>query len=290
MRTLIINRAKSFVGCLAKSKIYIENVYSPETTICGVPCSKLGEVKNGSSATFQIGEGEARIFVIADKLSKNYCAECFQLYDGYEGEVISLNGKCVFNPGAGNAFRFDNNETPEAIEVRKKGKKGWLVLLLALIAGFAVGFGITYLAINGFGGSKDFTTGTMTITLDKNFTEVSPEDYSLSGSAMVIESKNVFVSVVRDGYEAASALENYTVTDYAELIRELYGREDCKLNKKDELVWIEYDYQSDVELHYFVYFYKSDDALWCVNFVVESKNAGKYRSDVKDWAKSVKFD
>ena len=76
MRTLIINRAKSFVGCLAKSKIYIENVYSPETTICGVPCSKLGEVKNGSSASFLIGEGAARIFVIADKISKNYCAEC----------------------------------------------------------------------------------------------------------------------------------------------------------------------------------------------------------------------
>jgi hypothetical protein len=52
-----------------------------------------------------------------------------------------LTGKCKFNPGVGNAFRFDNNDTPEAQNNRKKGAAiGWVVLAVAAVVGFAIGW------------------------------------------------------------------------------------------------------------------------------------------------------
>ena len=47
MRTLTIKRAKSFVACLAKMKVYVEDPTSREIVINNVPCRKLGDLKNG---------------------------------------------------------------------------------------------------------------------------------------------------------------------------------------------------------------------------------------------------
>ncbi len=43
-----------------------------------------------------------------DALSKNYCNDFYALPEGTED--ISLTGRNCFNPGTGNAFRFDNND------------------------------------------------------------------------------------------------------------------------------------------------------------------------------------
>ena len=42
MRTLTIERKKSFVGCIAALKVYIEDPLAGELTINGVRCRKLG--------------------------------------------------------------------------------------------------------------------------------------------------------------------------------------------------------------------------------------------------------
>ena len=47
MRNLTIVRRKSFVACLAKMKVYIEDPASNELVINKIPCRKLGELKNG---------------------------------------------------------------------------------------------------------------------------------------------------------------------------------------------------------------------------------------------------
>lgn len=52
MRNLTIKRAKSFVGCLAKMKIYIEDPAAGDTEIGGVSCRRLGELKNGEERPF----------------------------------------------------------------------------------------------------------------------------------------------------------------------------------------------------------------------------------------------
>lgn len=55
MRNLTIKRTKSFVACAARMKVYIEDPAAGDTTICGVVCRKLGDLKNGASETFLIG-------------------------------------------------------------------------------------------------------------------------------------------------------------------------------------------------------------------------------------------
>ena len=142
MRKLTIKRTKSFVACLAKMKVYIEDPTANELLIGDVPCRKLGDLKNGEEKTFEIGDGAAKIFVIADKLSKNFCNEFYELPEGQED--IFLTGKNYFNLASGNAFRFDNNESAAALENRKRGTgKGVVVLIVAIIVGFIVGFVIT---------------------------------------------------------------------------------------------------------------------------------------------------
>ena len=143
MRKLTIKRRKTFVACLMKLKVYIEDPSAGELTINGVACRKLGDIKNGEEKTFEIGEQAARVFVIADTLSKNYCNEFYELPERQDD--ISLSGKNCFNPANGNAFRFDNNTSAAALENRKRGlKKGVVVLIVSIVVGAAVGFLIAY--------------------------------------------------------------------------------------------------------------------------------------------------
>ena len=157
MRNLTIKRAKSFVGCLAKIKIYIEDHTSNETLINNTPCRKIGDLKNGEEKNFQIGEEEAKVFVIADKSNKNYCKEYYQLPSGHED--IFLSGKCKFE--AANAFHLNNNQSKGFVATCKSAKKHPLILTVAIVAIasplpmifvtsmwsllFGVGFGISVL-------------------------------------------------------------------------------------------------------------------------------------------------
>lgn len=130
-RNLTIKRMKSFVCCLAKIKIYIEDPTSNEFLINDTPCRKLGDLKNGEEKTFQITEQEAKVFVIADKSSENYCKECYILPNGQED--ILLSGKCKFD--ATNAFRLDNNQSTDFITTCKSAPKKYpLNLIVAIIA------------------------------------------------------------------------------------------------------------------------------------------------------------
>ena len=56
MRNLTITREKSFVGCLGRVKVFIEDHTYIETTINNIPCRKLGDLKNGETKTFLISE------------------------------------------------------------------------------------------------------------------------------------------------------------------------------------------------------------------------------------------
>lgn len=142
MRNLTIKRKKKFVACLGKLKVYIEDFQASELIISGVPCRKLGDLKNGEEKTFEIGENAAKVFVIADTLSKDFCTEFYQLSEGQDN--IVLTGENYFNPANGNAFRFDNNNSAEVLAARKKGnKKGTVILVIAIIVGFIIGFAIS---------------------------------------------------------------------------------------------------------------------------------------------------
>lgn len=138
MRKLTIKRTKSFVACLVTMKVYIEDHSSDEIVINDTPCRKLGDLKNGEETTFEIGNEAARVFVIADKLSKNYCNDFYELPDG--DNDIYLTGKNQLNPTSGNAFRFDNNPSQAALSNRTRGaNKGTIVTIIALVIGAIIG-------------------------------------------------------------------------------------------------------------------------------------------------------
>lgn len=150
MRNLTIERRKTFVASAMKMKVYIEDTTSNELVIGGVNCRKLGDVKSGETKTFEVAENSAKVYVIADTLSRNYCNEFYQLPEG--SEDIALSGKNYFNPFAGNPFRFDNNDNPEVLENRKQGKRaGATVIILicavggGLLFGLLVGVGYLYI-------------------------------------------------------------------------------------------------------------------------------------------------
>jgi len=124
-----------------KSKVYIETPNVGDLTVNGVPCVKLGELKSGEFKTFEISDNAAKVFVICDSVSKDYCNDFYQLSEG--NEDVTLTGRHKFNLANGNAFVFDNNDNPEALENRKRGKrKGSLWLILAIVIGVFVGLGI----------------------------------------------------------------------------------------------------------------------------------------------------
>ena len=139
MRKLTLKRKKSLVASIMKVKVYIEDENCNEIQIGGVPCRKLGTLKNGEEKTFEISEESAKLFVIVDKVSKNFCNDFYQLPAG--NEDISLSGKNVFNPFAGNPFYFDGVTDENVLKNRKKGKKiGIAIAISAFIVGFVIGF------------------------------------------------------------------------------------------------------------------------------------------------------
>ncbi|MBQ4509514.1 MAG: hypothetical protein II984_02215 [Clostridia bacterium] len=147
MRNLTIKRNKAGAGCAGKLKVYIEDHNAGEIEINGVPCRKIGTLKNGEEKTFSIDENEQKVFVIFDTMSKNYCNDYYKVPAG--SEDVSLSGKCKFNPAAGNAFRFDGVTDEEVLQNRKSGNsKGVVVLIVAIIVGFVIGFLMTRGGLN----------------------------------------------------------------------------------------------------------------------------------------------
>lgn len=287
MRNLTIKRTKTFVGSLAKLKIYIEDPTSREITINNTPCRKIGELKNGEEKTFQIGEQAAKVFVIADKLSKNICNEYYQISDGQED--VFLSGKNKFNLANGNAFRFDNNNSEEVIANRKRGtRKGLLVLAIAIIVGLIVG------CLIGFGSvlgqkpeAKTFSSDGMTITLTNEFYETDIEGYTVT-----YDSKNVGVFVLKEEFTLAEGFENYSLEEYADLVIENNNLESSEIKTGEGLTYFEYEFvnsETNDTYRFFSYVYKTDDAFWLVQFALLNKNVDSFSQQITEWAKSIVF-
>lgn len=288
MRNLTIKRTKSFVGCLAKMKIYVEDPTSNEIRINNTPCRKIGDLKNGEEKTFQIGEQEVKVFVIADKLSKNYCNEFYQLSAGQED--VFLSGKNKFNLANGNAFLFDNNANEEAQQNRKNGsKKGLLVLCVAIIVGAIVGYTA---ASNLFSGSKVepkvFSENGMSITLTNEFKQVQMQNYT-----NCYDSAKVAVFALKEDFTLADGFENYTLEQYGNLVLQNNNLSSSELKNIDGLTGFEYEFTNpDTKdtYKYFSFVYKSNDAFWLVQFATLTENVDEYSLKIIEWAKTISFE
>ncbi len=287
MRKLTIKREKSFVASLIKMKVYIEDPSSSELMINDVPCRKLGTLKNGEECTFEISEDEARVFVIADNASKNYCNDFYRVPQS-EFDVF-LKGKNKYNPASGNAFRFDGVPSEEVMENRKKGnKKGRAVLITAIIIGVAVGL---FVGLGGIGKNnakpKVFSSNGMSITLTDNFTEETIQGYTVCYG-----SSDAAVFALRESFDLAEGFEDYTLEEYGELVLKNNKLTNSELKKEQGLTYFEHKYTNSdngITYSYFSALYKANDAFWMIQFAVPEKDADSFHQKIIEWAGSVKF-
>ncbi len=287
MRKLTIKRKKSFVASLAKLKVYIEDP-AGELDITGIKCRLLGTLANGEEKSFYIEENAAKVFVIADKMSRDYCYDCRNLPEG--NEDIYLTGKNAFNPATGNAFRFEGGTDEEIAKRHKESKKGGLIVLITAIvigltAAWIIGSGVTYSKKKAT--PKDFSYEEMTITLTALFKEEEVEGRT------VFTSNDVAVFVLRENFVAGDIdLSGYTVRGYAELARENNPvMADATYEETDGVPNMVYTYAGDdgKTYVYFTTFYKSSNAFWIVQYFVNESGYESRKPKFIEWAKTVHF-
>ncbi len=287
MRSLTIKRNKSFVACLGKMKVYVEDSASASICINGVMCRKLGDLKNGEEKTFEVPCESVRVFVIADTVSKDFCNDSYLLPEG--DEPIVLTGKCKYNPAAGNAFRFDNNTNEEALTNRKKGtKKGVVIIAVAAIVGFIVGIG----AFSGVGTSsrakdKTFSSNGIKITLTENF----KEDDEIENMTASYVSNTCGVFLLKEKFSAYPGLDGYTLEQYADAVIRNNGKI-AELREKDGIYYFEYTFENNSDGNTYYYMccvYKTDNAFWTISFSTLESKADNYFDTFMKWAKSVEF-
>ena len=281
MRNLTITRTKSFVACLGKMKVYIEDPMGGSTVISGVNCRKLGDLKNGETVTFPIGEVAARVYVIADQMSKNYSNDYYPLEAGTEDVV--LIGKNHFNPGAGNPFRFDGVTDETVLANRKKGgRMGIVILILAAIFGAIMGRSCARVVQ-----PQDFTVDNMTITLNSEFREA---DYE--GFTKCYESYNMGVSVLKESFSQYPILEDYTLEEYGDAVMWANGLTDSSLTPYADFMYFTYTSTDDAgnTFGYLATVHQSNDAFWLIQFSTMEEKYPDYESQFLQWAETVRFD
>lgn len=281
MRNLIITRKKSFVASLGKVTICVEDV-NGNFTIDKVLCTKLGTVKNGQTATFQIGDHATRVYAIYDELSKNYCYDMYEVAAGTED--VHLSGKSVYNPMSGNPFRFDNNNTPQNAQIRKKNaRKGTIILVAAVAIGVVIGL-LPSLMRKESTEPKTFTDQGMSITLTESF---RPADYD--GYDVSYESTNAIMFALREDFTDMEGFGELTLEEYGQLVIDSNELK-TPLNTQNGLVSCSYSQTVDGDsFQYFVYFFKTDDAFWMVQFATELADGPLYQPQINEWAQSIRF-
>ena len=284
MRNITITRRKSFVGCAMKDQVYIRDEQAPELTIDGVPCRKIGDLKNKETKAFQLDDGEQQIFLITDKLSKDYCYGTVTVPAGQEDVALSGTHKYDF---AGNAFRFDGVQPTPAQQAKssKNLRKGRVIMIgaivLGLLAGILLSRGCSFTA--RVLQQKTFTTGDFQITLNDSFKSDKAEDFYA-----FYQSKSVMVFSLREG---KSLFDDITLAEYGELVLKANNRTGVSLNREDGLLWFEYTATPEnQEIYYMAFCYESDDAFWLVTFATPSTNRKQAKDNFFQWAETVKVD
>lgn len=151
MRNLTITRRKNFIGCLAKTRIYMCDPNGTEN-IKGKTCTKMGDVINDGILTFDIPTDETRIYATTGVFGKKFYNELYVIPEGEED--VNLKGGYFFDAFAGATFRFINNTNKEALLNRVENKKkarpfqiiGALVgLTIGVVVGYYLGQYVSYM-------------------------------------------------------------------------------------------------------------------------------------------------
>lgn len=279
MRNLTITRKKSFVASLAAMKVYIEDPSSVEIDINGIRCRKLGVLKNGSSATFEIPEEALKVFVIFDSASKEYCNDCYQLPEG--SDDITLTGKNKYNPALGNAFVFDNNTTVPLVTKKKKSAVGTIVFVASIVIGIFVGLAAS--GVFNIVRPKTFTYQNFSVTLTSAFEKVGGQSDNYD---VAYDSSDVAVLVLKEEKSLFKGHNLKTVDDYLELSIDVNAKK-TTVKHKDGLSYFEYTTKSEngkITYNWYAFGFEDENAFWLVQFTSDRTNKTE---EIFDFAKSV---
>ena len=288
MRNLILTREKTFVGCAVKLKVYISDPNQNDLTIHNIPCRLLGTIKNDETLAFPIADAPARVFVIADKLSRNLSCEFCDLPAG--SQDIGLRGKCRFDPYAGNPFHFEGNAVPA-----KAKRRSWFIGLTAAIVGVAIGLTATrfipqLIRDKKMNEPQVFAAEGMQITLTKAFQEADVQEY---GFTLGYSSQDTAVFVLKEEFSLSAGFADLTLDEYVQLVLENNGMSGGRPSNRDGLTIYEYTQRNpeDGETYgYMIVFFKGPDAFWMFEFSTLETKMDDLRQTYLDYAKTVGFD
>lgn len=288
MRNLTIKREKSFVGCLTKARVFVCDELTGDTKINGDKCYKIGDLKNGEEKTFAIGDGEVKIYVAQDKLSRKLTNEVCFIPAGVED--VYLMGEFKYNPFGGNAFRFHGMTDPRVLANRKKSSKKFGVFFaLCLIFGVVLGFFSGY---DSFDYAKDgepveiIDDAGVKMTLTDSFV-----DTNIAGFDFTYGSDDVVVFGFEDDFSLMEGLEDYSLKEYGELSIE-NNKLDSKVKKENDIIYYEYESYVENEATNYIYLaaiYKTEDSFWTITFAIDEAQYEEYKPYFIEWAKSVQF-
>lgn len=289
MRKLTIIRHRAWAGRIIPVKIYVEDA-TGKTKINGVNCRKLGSVKNGKEATFEIPTDAVKIFAIEFLLEKNLCCDFYELEAGEEDVV--LHGAVDFDPLAGNPFRFHSNNSVSANEMRAKNrKKCTLLYAIISIVAFSVGIVCGLMSSGVISVPKTIRLDELSIKVTTEFREAG--DMEAFGM-MMYETEDVGLVITKD--DSLSGVNFYAVSlpMYADAIEsDLLPSLGISVNFvfEDDLCVGRYTQRSQYGENVVTYcfLYKSDEAFWILEFMVMTEQEEEYKDDIYEWAQSVKF-
>lgn len=283
MRQITITRTKSFVASLVAVKIYVEDAFHNELMINGIPCRKLGEIKNGETQTFSIDNNAVKVFAIAGKVSRNYCYDYYPVPAGEED--VNLSGNNHFNPGAGNPFRFDGVTDETVLANRKKGNRvGIVIFAAALVVGFLLGLANIYLRDYLDSQPKNFSDDGISITLTAEF-----EAMEYEGFTQCYEGKQAAVMALREEFSIAPVLKDYSVEDYGRLVLRGNSMDEKDLVVTEDLVYFTFvrPVENGKEYFYLAAVYRGSDAFWLIQFAAPESLREDYEPLFLQWAASV---
>lgn len=287
MRNLTIQRRKSYVACLIKLNVCIEDP-AGDITVDGIRCRKLGKLGNGETKNFLIGDHAQRVVIYADQMSKDWCYDAYPIPQG--NQDLFLTGANKYAPAEGHAFRFDNVPTTLEMTTRRKkaGKRGMWILIASVIVGVAAGQLISSLMNADIFVSNDpktFQDQGMQITLTQRFQQASYDGFEVS-----YESNDVAVFAFWDDPTAIPGQTVDSVESYCLLFLENNAMPATDMKTHDGLTYCTYTADVDADLcHYYAFFYQDGDRIWVVQFAVFQEDLPEYESQIFQWAHSVTF-
>ena len=287
MRYLTITRNKAFPACAVKFKVYISDPQNVDLTIHNVPCRMLGTIKNGETVSFPIGCEPARVFVIADKLSKDFCCEYCDLPAG--DQHIQLVGKCRFDPYAGNPFHFEGNPIPP-----KARRRSLVIAAIAVVVGISVGFTVSrfiprIIQEKKMAEPQVFAAEGMQITLTQAFQETDVSQY---GFTLGYASQDTAVFILKEDFSLSEGFGDLTLDEYAQLVlsnNQFFGGRPTTEQGLTLYEYTEISPEDGKTYAYMIAFYKGPDAFWMFEFSTQENKMDDLRQSYIDYAKTVQF-